>query len=99
MFKLGGQTIPLKALFLVATDSVLIVVGILLGAALRFHDMVALRIYLHNPEIYWQFGFVLLVCQVMVYYYDLYDYQVVSRHTILFVQSLQALGVACFVLG
>jgi sugar transferase (PEP-CTERM system associated) len=99
MFKIGGQTVPLKALFLVVSDSCLIAFGILLAATIRFHEVEGLTAYLSSRESAIRFGLVLLVCQAAVYYYDLYDFQVVGRRTMLFVQSLQALGVSCLVLG
>jgi sugar transferase (PEP-CTERM system associated) len=42
---------------------------------------------------------VVVVCELALYYYDLYDFQVVSRRTVLFINLVRALGVSCVILG
>jgi lipopolysaccharide/colanic/teichoic acid biosynthesis glycosyltransferase len=97
--KLGGQRIPGKTLVLIASESGLIGCGLLFATALRFRDFDALRTQLRDPASLLPYALVILVCELALYYYDLYDLQVVSRRSVLFVHLLQALGTACLVLA
>ncbi len=97
--KLGGQRIPGKTLMLIGSESALIGCGLLFATALRFRDFDALRSQLHDPASLIPYGLVILVCELALYYYDLYDLQIVSRRSVLFVHLLQALGAACLILA
>ncbi len=97
--KLGGQRIPGKTLVLIASESALIGCGLLFATALRFRDFGALRSQLRDPGSLIPYALVILVCELALYYYDLYDLQVVSRRAVLFVHLLQALGTACLLLA
>jgi lipopolysaccharide/colanic/teichoic acid biosynthesis glycosyltransferase len=97
--KLGGQRIPGKTLVLIASESALIGGGLLFATALRFRNFDALRSQLHDPASLVPYGLVILVCALSLYYYDLYDLQIVSRRAVLFVRLLQALGTACLILA
>ncbi len=97
--KLGGQRIPGKTLVLIASESALIGCGLLFATALRFRDFDALRSQLRDRASLLPYALVIVVCELALYYYDLYDLQVVSRRAVLFVRLLQALGSACLVLA
>ena len=97
--KLGGQRIPGKTLVLIASESALIGGGLLFATALRFRNFDALRSQLRDPASFIPYGLVILVCALALYYYDLYDLQIVSRRAVLFVRLLQALGTACLFLA
>lgn len=100
MIKIGGQNIPQSTLFLVASESALIVLCLLTASAVRF---------VPGGGSVWgdfgaagamaRFGLVVLVCDLALYFSDLYDLRVVSRRSVLLVRLLQALGTACFVLA
>lgn len=97
--KLGGQRIPGKTLVLIASESALIGCGLLFATALRFRNFDALRSQLRDPASLIPYGLVILICELALYYYDLYDLQIVSRRAVLFVRLLQALGTACLLLA
>jgi lipopolysaccharide/colanic/teichoic acid biosynthesis glycosyltransferase len=97
--KIGGQRIPGKTLLLIASEGGLIACGLLFATALRLRDLDAFRQQISQPGVLLRYGIVIVVCELALYYYDLYDLQVVSRRSVLFVRLLQALGTACLVLA
>lgn len=46
-----------------------------------------------------RFGVIVLVCELCLYYFDVWDLQIVSRRTTLAVRLLQAFGIACITLA
>ncbi|HKC71815.1 MAG TPA: sugar transferase, partial [Terriglobales bacterium] len=99
IMKIGGQRIPGLTLLLIASESVLIGFSLVLATALRLADRYLLLATLGDSSALLRFGIVVVVCVVALYYYDLYDLQLVSRRSELFVRLLQALGVACLFLA
>jgi lipopolysaccharide/colanic/teichoic acid biosynthesis glycosyltransferase len=97
--RIGGQRIPGKTLVLILSEGALIGCGLLFATALRFLSLDALRQQMREPGTLVRYGLVIVVCELALYYYDLYDLSVVRRPTILFARLLQALGAACFVLA
>ena len=97
--KIGGQRIPGKTLVLIASEGALIACGLLFATALRLMDIEAFRQQIRQPGVLLRYGIVIVVCELALYYYDLYDLQIVSRRSVLFVRLLQALGSACLVLA
>ncbi len=97
--KIGGQRIPGKTLLLIASEGALIACGLLFATALRLMDLDAFRQQISQPGVLLRYGIVIVICELALYYYDLYDLQVVSRRSVLFVRLLQALGTACLVLA
>jgi len=97
--KIGGQRIPGKTLVLVLSEGALIGCGLLFATALRFFSLDALRQQLREPGMLLRYGVVIVVCELALYYFDLYDLSVVRRPTILFARLLQALGAACLLLA
>ncbi len=99
MLKIGGQRVPTRTLLLVASDGVLIVIGLIVGVALRFHHWQEILHHLRAPQTVYRFGLVVAACLLSLYYNDLYNSQVVSRRSELLIRLLQALGSACVGLG
>jgi sugar transferase (PEP-CTERM system associated) len=97
--RIGGQKVPVHTMMMVVFEAILIVIGLLVSTALRFHSLQAIQYYVTEPYAKLRFLFVVLVCQISFYYYDLYDFGAVRRRTVLVVRTLQALGLACVVLG
>src|SRR3954469_22798791 len=98
MLKIGGQKIPLITVSLVISESLLIGLALFLSAIVRVSPL-SITTQQVNTETFVRLILVIVVCEFCLYYYDLYDFQVVGRRAVLFVQLLQALGVACFVLA
>jgi lipopolysaccharide/colanic/teichoic acid biosynthesis glycosyltransferase len=97
--KIGGQRIPGKTLVLILSEGALIGCGLLFATALRFFSLDELRQQLREPGTLVRYGLVIVVCELALYYFDLYDLSVVRRPTILFARLLQALGAACLILA
>jgi sugar transferase (PEP-CTERM system associated) len=96
MLRVGGQKIPAKVLLLLAGEALLIILGLAMATALRFafsgwdHD------WLHAAT---RFAAVVLICELALYYNDLYDLQVMNSRARLMMALLQALGVASLALA
>ena len=99
MLRIGGQTIPFKTVLQVVFDAALIVVGLLLATVIRFHDLRAIQAYLGTSTTYARFGLVVFVCELTLYYHDMYDFRFSNRRSEIFVRLLQAFGVSCLVLA
>ncbi len=99
MLNIGGQRVPPKILLMVLGDGVFISVGLLVAAAVRAPYSGPLWVHFSTGGILARFALVVLASQLALYYNDLYNSPLVSRHSEIFVQLLQALGIACLVLG
>src|SRR5260370_35300199 len=92
--RIGGQKVPVHTIMMVVFEAILIVIGLLVSTALRFHSLQAIQYYVTEPYAKLRFLFVVLVCQISFYYYDLYDFGAVRRRTVLLVRTLQPLGLS-----
>ena len=99
MLKIGGQRVPTRTLILLASDAVLIMVGVLFAISVRFHDVNAIWNYLRPLHTVSRFALVVAACGVALYYNDLYNRDVITRHFEMFLRLLQALGTACLELA
>ncbi|MFZ0637822.1 MAG: TIGR03013 family XrtA/PEP-CTERM system glycosyltransferase [Candidatus Acidiferrales bacterium] len=99
MLKIGGQKVPPRTLILLASDGILIVLGIMFAIVLRFHSFHAIWNYLRPLHTIPRFFLVATACGVALYYNDLYNREVITRHFELFLRLLQALGTACLELA
>ncbi|HZR63937.1 MAG TPA: TIGR03013 family XrtA/PEP-CTERM system glycosyltransferase [Terriglobales bacterium] len=94
MFRVGGQRVPSQTIILLVTDAILIVAGLVIASAIRFHDLKTFTRFTEAPNALGRFGIVVLICELSLYYYDTYDPRVLRNHFELFVGLLQALGTA-----
>jgi sugar transferase (PEP-CTERM system associated) len=100
MLRIGGQKVPPKTLLMVASDAVLIVLGLLAATALRFlNDYGSVRAHLHDRETFWRIALVVLVCELSLYYNDLYSSHVINRYDLRILRLLQSLGFSCVILA
>lgn len=84
---------------LIASEAVLIACGLVFATALRFMNAGNFRQEITQQGVLLRYAIVIVVCELALYYYDLYDLQIVSRRSVLFVRLLQALGTACLCLA
>src|SRR5207245_10566816 len=80
-------------------DSVLIVIGLLLASGLRLYQSGLFSGGFEGMRTVLRFGVVVLVCELSLYYHDLYDFQILKRHSEMFARLLQAFGISCGVLA
>lgn len=89
MLKLFNQYLPSRTLFLLVSETVLILAGILLAVTIQTSG--DLRVT-GEPSLV-KALLIAFTCQLSLYYHDLYDLQVVKERGELFVRLLQAMGV------
>lgn len=93
--KIGGQRVPKWVLLLVVSDSILVVLGLVVAVALRFFDARLTISYLQQPYAIFRFFLVVFASDLALYYNDLYSPRVFSRRAEILVRLLQALGMSC----
>lgn len=101
MLKIGGQKVPNTLLLLLAIDCVLITLGLLLATVARLGvsglgDVIG---YLGTSQTLMRFVVAILVCEISLYFNDLYDFRLMRTRSEILVRLLQALGVACLALA
>lgn len=84
---------------LVLSDILFTVLGIALAVFIRFVPSRMALAYLGGPRIIWRFFVVILACEVVLYYSDLYNPQNLLSHVEVLVRMVQALGAACVILA
>src|ERR1700760_3501076 len=91
MLKIGGQRVPTKTLVLLASESLLIILGLALATTIRFTS--AHWEYAGGHTIA-RFFIVVMMCEFALYYNDFYDIEVMKSRSKLVIGLLQALGIA-----
>ncbi len=99
MIKIGGQKVPTRTLLLVLCDAAMMLIGLLVGTALRFHNARMIYSYIQHPSTPYRVAWVVLTCVCALYYSDLYDSRVFNHSREMALSMLQALGAACLVLA
>jgi sugar transferase (PEP-CTERM system associated) len=97
MAKLLMHRVSWRLLLLIACESALIVEAVVFAAWIRL-GMATLDL-LANESGWWKAGLIALVCQMCLYYSDLYDLRVVADRRELFVRAIQSLGAASVLLA
>ena len=97
MLRIGGQKVPTPLLLLLAIDSFLIAVGLFIAAVLRFSvaNYGPVFVYLTTWRTLFRFLLAILVCEISLYFNDLYDFRLMKTPSEMLVRLLQAFGVAC----
>jgi sugar transferase (PEP-CTERM system associated) len=101
MLRIGGQKVPTALLLLLAADTVLIIIGLLLATVVRFSvgDYGPVVTYVMTWRMLFRCLLVILVCEVALYFNDLYDFRLFTTRNEIIVRLLQAFGVACLALA
>jgi sugar transferase (PEP-CTERM system associated) len=99
LVKIGAHYVPRRSLILAASESVLIMLALVLATGLRFLDVRTVLEYLGHPENWLRFALVTVVCQLSLYYNDLYETRAVSTRGLRLVRAFAAMGVALLVLS
>jgi sugar transferase (PEP-CTERM system associated) len=101
MLKIGGQKVPNTLLLLLAIDCALITLGLLLATVTRLgvSGLAGVISYLGTSQTLMRFVVAILVCEVSLYFNDLYDFRLMRTRSEILVRLLQAFGVACLALA
>jgi len=100
MVRIFSQYVSVRSLLLVVTESLLIVLSLLLAVRLRFwNSPYELELYLSLPEFAMKTALVLAVCQICFYCNDVYDLTSGSGSLERILRLGEALGAASLLLG
>lgn len=99
MLKIGGQRVPSRTIFLIVTDCILILLGLVFATIVRFEPGGTILLHLRGLQTVARFGLVVLICELALYYNDLYNPRVIDRHSELVLRMLRALGFAYLALA
>jgi len=101
MLKIGGQRVPTSLLLLVAADSVLIALGLLVATFARFSfgNYGSAIYYLVSGPTALRFLFVIVICEISLYFNDLYDFRLTTSRSEILVRLFQSFGIACLALA
>src|ERR1051326_3722031 len=97
LVRIGGHYIHRKTLLLVASESLLILLALVLAAGLRTFSLSAVQYYIANEWLC--FTCVTAVCQLAFYYNDLYDLRAIRKRSFLFARIFRSAGVAFLALA
>jgi sugar transferase (PEP-CTERM system associated) len=91
------SSLPARTFWLVCFEAALVFLAVWAGVWLRVGEETELLFWVENG---WaKTLFVALVCQICLYYADLYDFRTVSERRELFVRLMQALGATSLILA
>jgi sugar transferase (PEP-CTERM system associated) len=101
MLKIGGQKLPTPVVLLVSIDCFLIALGLSVAAVLRFSvgNYGPVLEFLETWRTLLRFLVAVLVCEVSLYYNDLYDFRLMAARSEILVRLFQAFGVAWLALA
>ena len=101
MLRIGGQKVPNTLLVLLAIDCVMITLGLLLAISLRLgvSGLGSVLGYIVTWQTLVRFVVAILVCEISLYFNDLYDFRLMRTRSEILVRLLQAFGVACLALA
>jgi sugar transferase (PEP-CTERM system associated) len=97
MSKLFGRRVLGRLLAMLVFEGALIMAAMALAAWIRFGDDLWLALQVEHG--FGKSAFVVLTCQVCLYYADLYNPRVIGDRRELFVRTVQAIGATSFLLA
>ncbi len=95
MLKLFKQYYPIRNIIFIIGEGLLIYLSVLIACLLLFGT----EAFLLDDWIIFKSFLITFVCQICIYYNDLYDMQVTNTYSELSIRLFQALGVAAFFLA
>lgn len=99
LVKIGAHYVPRRSLILALSESVLFLMALMLATVLRFMDFAVARDYLSHPQNWLRFASVTLICQLALYYNELYEVRVASSRGAKLARAFAAMGIALMALS
>src|SRR5215469_9464962 len=99
MARIGAQRVPPVTFLIGCLDVLSLVLALLLATVLRLHDEGAIISFLAEPNLLLRFVVVVIVCQLSLYYCNLYNPREFKSGLNVFTSLLKALGSACLALA
>lgn len=97
MIRLFSVYIPARVLLLATSDT--LVIASTLIATLAFGFPAGLSLHLAREQAFLKITVACLVCMVCMFYYDLYEFQVLANVRQIITRLIQVLGTACLILS
>lgn len=94
LVRIGDQYFPGKILVLAFSESLLMMASLLVATALRFVTVSTIQQFLADYHNWYRFIAVTVVCQLSLYYNDLYDLRATRSRSVLIIRAMQAIGLA-----
>ncbi len=99
LVEIGGHYFPRKSLLLAASETVLIMVSLVAATGLRFLNYQVVREYLTLPRTWGRFALVTAVCQLALYYNELYHLPTLRNVSTQVVRALRSIGLGMIALA
>jgi sugar transferase (PEP-CTERM system associated) len=99
LVRIGGQYYPRKTLTIAVSEAVLMMTSLLIATFLRFLHLDAIQTFLADRSNWYRFLAVVIVCQLALYYNELYDMRATRSPSVLLIRLLRALGTAFLALA
>jgi sugar transferase (PEP-CTERM system associated) len=99
LVRIGGQYYPRKTLTIAIAEGLLMMLTLLTATILRFPHLAALQSFLCDRNNWYRFVAVVVVCQLSLYYNELYDIRATRIPSVLLFRLLRALGTAFLALA
>ncbi len=99
LVRIGGQYYPRKTLTIAFSEALLMMVSLLIATVLRFPHLAALQGFLSDRSNWYRFVAVAIICQLSLYYNELYDIGATRNPSVLLIRLLRALGTAFLALA
>jgi len=101
MLRIGGQRVPTALLLLLAVDSTLIGAGLIIATVVRFwtHGYGSPIPYFSSWQTFFRFLLIIVLCEISIYFHDLYDFRLINSFSEVLIRLIQAFGVACVALA
>jgi sugar transferase (PEP-CTERM system associated) len=99
LVKIGAHYVPRRSLILALSESVLFLMALVLATVLRFLDLSVARDYFSHPQNWLRFASVTLICQLALYYNELYEVRVASSRGAKLARAFAAMGIALMALS
>jgi sugar transferase (PEP-CTERM system associated) len=94
LVRIGAHHVPRRSLILAISEFVLIMSSLVLATGLRFLDFSLIQDYLSQPRHWGRFLLVTVICQLALYYNDLYDQRASRARSAQLARALRATGSA-----
>jgi sugar transferase (PEP-CTERM system associated) len=99
LVRIGGQYYPRKTLIIALSEGLVIMGSLLMATCLRFLHWAAILDFLADRNNWYRFVAVAIICQLSLYYNDLYDLRATRNPSVLLIRSLRALGTSFIALA
>ncbi len=99
LVKIGAHYVPRRSLILALSESVIFMLALTLATVLRFMDLSVARDYFSHPQNWLRFASVTLICQLALYYNELYEVRVASSRGAKLARAFAAMGIALMALS